>query len=375
MAQQGGGQSGDESSSMDILWGIVAVVAAALAIWYFGKNAIVSTVFTYKLWQLDIAKYVSPHAAALQPYLEYYRADPSQLSFESFQFYMTEVGKFLRYPFAAMLLGMAAYIFFGSSAGKFNKVFTMERMYNAEKKDWPQIVPISKVDLITEPIDKGPWAMALSPMEFAKKFGLLREIKETVSGTRVSERGTRLKVEVVKTKAAAVFASQIGREFESIEALPLHTKALFAAFLAKANQDRVGSKKLLDAISTSSETGKYDFTGTDELIKKHRNAKPLAKILARHAYVNTVMASMLEYARSDGVLASADFLWLKPVDRNLWYLLNSIGRQTPFAEVGGPFAHWLVEKDLNHRITTPMVEEAVNGLELAINDILYMVED
>ena len=55
---------------------------------------------------------------------------------------------------------------------------------------------------------------------------------------------------------------------------------------------------------------------------------------------------MLVAARTDGVLASAEFLWLKPVDRQLWFMLNSIGRRTPFVEVSAPYAHWLVERRL-----------------------------
>jgi intracellular multiplication protein IcmP len=376
MAQAGGGQQGDESTSMDFLWGTVFLVAVVLALWYFGKEYIIRFVFSYKLWQLEIAKYISPHAAALEPYLQSYKNYPDSLTFETFKFFMTEVGKFLRYPFAAILFAMAGYLFFGNTAARFNKIFTMDRLFDAERKDWPQINAISNVDLTKEPVDKGPWAMALSPMEFAKKYGLLREITEKITGTRVSERGERIKVEVIKNKAASVFAYQIGPEWDTVEKLPIYVRALLAAFIAKGIQDRTGSKNLLDQISLSAQkTGNLNFAGTDELLKKHINAKPLAKIMARHAYIYTLMPSMLEFARTDGVLASSDFLWLKVVDRRLWYILNCVGRQTPFSEIAGPYAHWLVEKSLQHRITTPMVGEAVTALELAIADILYTREE
>ena len=57
------------------------------------------------------------------------------------------------------------------------------------------------------------------------------------------------------------------------------------------------------------------------------------------SYALTLMGSMLELARADGVLAVAEFIWLKPVDRRLWYMLGSAGRQTPFVEVSGPSSH------------------------------------
>jgi len=83
------------------------------------------------------------------------------------------------------------------------------------------------------------------------------------------------------------------------------------------------------------------------------------------------MASMLEEARADGVVASSDFLWLKPMDRKLWYTLNCVGRQTPFAEVAGIFAHWLAEKEVNRKLFVPTVEKATNALELALKDVVY----
>ena len=91
----------------------------------------------------------------------------------------------------------------------------------------------------------------------------------------------------------------------------------------------------------------------------------------RHAYVFTFMATMLEIARADGVLASAEFLWLKPLDRRLWYVLNAVGRQTCLVEVAGSFAHWLAEKKLGRGLRTPMIKEAVNSLEMAVEGMLY----
>ena len=89
----------------------------------------------------------------------------------------------------------------------------------------------------------------------------------------------------------------------------------------------------------------------------------------------TVMASMLEAAREDGVQASADFLWLKPLDRRLWYTLNTVGRQTPFIEVAGIFAHWVAEKEAGRKLFVPMVEEATNALELALKEVVYKPDE
>ena len=50
-------------------------------------------------------------------------------------------------------------------------------------------------------------------------------------------------------------------------------------------------------------------------------------------------------------------------------MLNSIGRQTPFSEVGGAFAHWKAEKAMGRRSVVPMVDEAVKALEDAVKEV------
>ena len=64
-----------------------------------------------------------------------------------------------------------------------------------------------------------------------------------------------------------------------------------------------------------------------------------------------------------------EFLWLKPMDRRLWYMLNCVGRQTPYSEAGGPFAHWRAEKVMGRRCLVPMIDEAIKGLEIAIRQV------
>ena len=153
--------------------------------------------------------------------------------------------------------------------------------------------------------------------------------------------------------------------------LPPYARALFAVFAARINADTAEAAKLIAQFAASASGGKIDMRGVDDLLKKHENSKLVKKITTRHAYVLTVMASMLEGAREDGVQASADFLWLKPVDRKLWYILNAVGRQTPFVEVAGIFAHWIAEKEANKRLFVPVVDEATKALESALKEIVY----
>ena len=52
-------------------------------------------------------------------------------------------------------------------------------------------------------------------------------------------------------------------------------------------------------------------------------------------------------------------------------MLNCVGRQTAFVEVAGPYAHWLAEKEMGRKIRSPMVDQAVTALDVAIKEIKY----
>ena len=62
------------------------------------------------------------------------------------------------------------------------------------------------------------------------------------------------------------------------------------------------------------------------------------------------------------------------VDRRMWYMLNSVGRQTSTVEVSGVFSHWLAEKRMERAVKTPMVKEAVSAYKAALEEILYVDE-
>ena len=206
-----------------------------------------------------------------------------------------------------------------------------------------KITPVVHLDLIKTDIDTGPWAMAMNPMQFCKRYKLLDEVRVERHEGMTRKDWDRIDVVLRRGKANKIFVMQLGGLWKSVNQLSPHAKALFAVFAARIAADSKGAAEVLSKIAISS-SGKLNFSGTDALLKKHINHKIVQKIIQNHAYELTVMASMLEAARQDGVQASADFLWLKPLDRRLWYTLNTVGRQTPFAEVAGVYAHWLAEK-------------------------------
>src|SRR3546814_2501794 len=75
------------------------------------------------------------------------------------------------------------------------------------------------------------------------------------------------------------------------------------------------------------------------------------RIANLHAYQISAVLSVLQWARKrGGVLAPAEFMWLKPYNRPAWYALNGLGTNTHLVEACGAIAHWKVEAFQNRPI-------------------------
>lgn len=370
-------QQGNQSdNSAGLLWIIAGVFAVLGVLWYVFKSHIAYYFLLIKLYELKlISLFVhTPTVASLEASTHSALLHASAVQFKDLILIGSLVGDYLRIPFIIILVALAFIVYFSHTARIFKNIYSMQQLAKLEQNNWPQITPVVGLNLIKEDINKGPWAMALSPMNFCKRYGLLEEIRPQRQEGMSRREWDKVDVVLKRGEATKLFALQLGPVWRGVNYLPPHVKALFAAFAARVNADSKAAAQLLAQLSRSSST-KLDMTGVDELIKKHANTKAIQQITSRHAYVLTVMASMLAGAREDGVQASADFLWLKPLDRRLWYTLNTVGRQTPFVEVGGIFAHWVAEKEAGRKLLVPVVEEATKALEIALKEVVYRPEE
>lgn len=370
--QQGGSGS---DNSMSAVWITAAFIAAIWFIWHAYHAEIVHFFLKIKYYE---AIPVSYFTSDLNPLINWVstitpaQADlvtPDQLLEAS-----EDVGRFWRYPVAVFSLLAAFYIYKFSPKLMFRHTYTMQTLVESEEKDWPQITPVVKLDLIKTPLNEGKWASSLTPMQFVKKYKLYKKLPIESSEPTLAHK-TQFYVSLFPDQAYRILTMQMGKVWTGTQDLPIYAQALFAAFAARGAKDTQSSVNLLNQISKSSGSGKLDFSGTQALLNKHINNKLVQKISNGHAYILTIMASMLVLAREDGVLASADFLWLKPLDRPLWYMLNNVGRQTAYVEVAGPFAHWKAEQEFGRPIQVPMVGEAVKALDAALKEILYVPDD
>ena len=365
-------QSSQPDNSMGILWIIGATFVFGTIIWFKFKPQLIKAYFKIKLAEIDLISLFTNNLEDVRTTIM--AADPAKFTFQEVTKLGEAVGDYLRIPFVIIIFILALIVYFTNSTRSFKRIYNMRDLALLEKENWPQISPVIPLDLTKTDIDKGPWAMALTPMQFCKRFKLIEEYKSALREGVMRKEWNRIEASLRRGKATKVFVMQLGPLFSSVHRLPLHVRALFAIFAARYNGDTQGAADLMLSINRSYDK-KLNFSGTEALLKKHEGTKNVQQIIQSHAYVLTLMASMLYVAREDGVQASSDFLWLKPLDRRMWYMLNTIGRQTPFVEVAGPFAHWLAEREIGRPLVIPMVEEATNALEIALKEIVYRPDE
>lgn len=366
MAKQASQQSQSGDNSMAPVWIIILLFFTAFIIWKTGQQYIVSFVFSLNVLQAKLVMLFTDSKELSHDIYLMQTLDPASVDWSQLVTLTKRVGNYMRYPIIA-ILGVFAFILYKSNITlKFRKTYNMSSLRKQEQYNWPAIMPVIKENLVDVDINKGPWAMALTPMEFARKYRLLKQ-NDALQTQAVP--GMEMTASIKRGDAKRVFTLQLGAYWDSFERCPAHVRALAAVFMARINRDRESAVNILETIDKSYAEGKPNFAIANSVIKKYQHSEKVREIEAKHAYVLTVMASLLHASREDGVVPTAEFLWLKPIDRRLWYMLNCVGRQTPFAEVAGPFAHWKAEKEMGRSSLVPMIDEAIKALEIAVKEI------
>jgi len=174
-APQGGGQP---DNSYGMLWGIAAIFAVLACAWMFFKKPIIHGYLSLKLFEVQILNSLSNNKyEALHSLLVSAIRKSDQLAFPDLMMIGDGVGDIIKYPFILIMLVLAFVVYFGNTTRMFKRTYNMRDLVKLEKDNWPQISPVVGLDLIKTNIDEGPWAMALTPMQFCKRHQLLEEIR------------------------------------------------------------------------------------------------------------------------------------------------------------------------------------------------------
>lgn len=323
-------------------------------------------------------------------------ADPASLSWETMQKVLRYTGSWIRWPFALLLVlfGVAA-IFMGRVGGLVRR-FNMESLLKNNAESFPCLRPVvgrGKYLLSPESYDSGLWKVARTPAQFALEHGLLvndagepftqeQALKNGLPSTELPAWG-HARLDEGKTRA--VLTEQLGKPFEGYEGLSPCRRALAVAFLAYAGGDKKTCISILDMVSRS--YSEIDEKADCPVLADTAFEKRLKETWARHkdvlseknmsihaAYELPWFMALLYRARQKGVLACSQFLWLRPLDRPLWYALNQCGGRAAWAEGFAPWAHYTAEEREGKALAEPHVAPAVASIREALSAQGWLTE-
>ncbi|MFA6279451.1 MAG: hypothetical protein WC612_01480 [Bdellovibrionales bacterium] len=295
--------------------------------------------------------------------LQYYNMTPTSLGFVG-----AFVGSYIKWPVAVFCGFVAYYAIFKSVRNEYKKRHNLESFIKTQSSIWKVIAPIVSFNpskhsarvLGGRVPQKLPlFAEALAPEEWLS-FHQIPIVK-----------GIPRREEVHRA-----LSLQLGpRWTENYQELPLYIQALLAAFALKGVQKRDESDDLLGRISACwSESKGMSFPSEmvseiKKILKDSAIGGEVLNVAKNHAFRTTAVIGVLKWARfMGGVLAAAQFLWLRGVDRDLWYALNNLGRRSFHTEGAGAMAHFMAE-DLAHKaLVVPRFETVFITLNKYMGD-------
>lgn len=360
MAKQNKSPENDQEGS--ILFISIAILILVVGAWMlFGAQ--VSALFgILRKYQLIPFTFFFENATQLRQKLIVLNG--GGLDFSNTVAMLNKTGEYVRWLYMPILFVLGFTLLNKSVRGKFQKRHTMATLAKQESAVWPEIMPVvgKHAQLVDGDPNAGPYAVAMTEWEFAEKHKL---------ASRTNQKGKKGN-NLDREKAREVFVKQLGPRWKGVNYLPRHTQALYAAFVLYAignTSEGLRCLRLMSRTFSANGIKGMDTSFVEPVLKEHGENPLVKKVLDQHAYVFPVMATMLQIART-GVVASPLFIWLKTVDRRLWYTLNNVGRDAFHVECAGIAAHWLYEKTLNDSCPQPMVEKAIDGLSEALDTFI-----
>jgi hypothetical protein len=362
-----GNDSAPVNSEATWIVGTLVIGATLFLIWYGQRQLIVYPMFALKWVQVMVYDLTVGLPEAGQRYLDFIqsyfdgRRQASRIYWEEFVDVNQTVGNVMALPMAGLIMCVALVVFTRMKGDNFKRQMGLVPLIHYQSKHWRTLTTSARFDPDKASDNMRP---SLRPLEFLHSLKLKG---------RLTDKGSL--PEDAHTTLERAFAKQLGSPWKPVPKLALHERCLVAMFACHNSKKTPVALKLRQDIDVAYNmpAGKKRDAHLESLIAEIlADEKAMAPILAKaekHAFVSTALISVLKMVREEkGVLASADFLWLKEVDRTLWYVLNNVGRRAFHVECAGVWSHYFHENIMARPILEPKVSGAVDGLEKYLDE-------
>ena len=347
---------------------LIFLAAALFAAWYFFHAQISAAVITVAHWQMVLIGYFTNRYASLDA--QVLARDPSRVKVGALWYLLHNVGDFFRIPAVVGMVDLAAWCFLRNAPGQFTSNLDLPGLMRTQAETFRSAAPFVHRKLGLVQLSAAPPRLADPALHITEWLPLFAWDEDG----SYSER-----------RAKAELVNQLGAPWHGVALADPHVRCLSAAFALHAARRRADAIELLGDLAESLPSGKGEApSGPDaplafspetvakaDAILSHADlGARCAATAGRHAYTATAMMSVLTLAREQaGVLAPAQFAFLKLVDRRLWYALHSLGfpgsqsraeQPNPRIEALGARDHWAAERDAGQPLPDPSLERALD---------------
>ncbi len=409
-------QGGEKSFTWDdpaILLGILATIYfACWAAWYFAHTQI-SMAYTYiryvELWLLNalggvvdlpgvttvrnwVQEMCQPDGLVSLCHRDFSTVKWSEISNSS-----VVINLFCLILMVVMCVRMFLHTNATHPKLNFTKTHNIKSFVQENKRLYPHLRLFSEIDLISQPLDDPVFGMSLTSRQFAYRHRLIIGWKKETDGSWTPT--------LDREKAMQVFRVQLGKHWTKSTELSTSETLLVAIAMPRvaATDPSLDEAEFKDAMKDSENLlrwcwdqfkppaakkkggaeadrlawlrPKIDLEYPRSIIRKHIGHPAVNTVIEKHAYNRTIIFALFMQARRLGVLQPAEMRWMRFFDRELWYVLETIGRQAGFAEAAAVLSHYLYESKSGSALDEPQVDKAINGLELAMTSFKYTSAD
>jgi intracellular multiplication protein IcmP len=364
--QQRAGSGEDVALTFALLLGVA--VAGGMFLWYRYHPEIAAGVIAAQHGQMAfIAQFTDRYASLDRQALA---LDPSSVSARTLYQLSHLVGLYVRIPAAALIAALALLCLIRNAPSRFSTVHSLDSLMRVQSDVFPTIAAFVGRDLRPTLIAEGvprPLDAALHAREWVDRYARREDGNFDEDGARHE------------------LIQQLGPMWRGADKAPALVRCLLAAFALHAAREREASARLLGDLSQALAPTKQEgpggpdallpvpphiVTAADAVLRRPEFRRYLA-VADGHAYTAPALMTVLCKARSrGGILAPAQFNFVKLVDRRLWYALHSLGfpaeegaeesaMPNPRVEAAGVRDHWASECMEGRPLFVPAVEHAV----------------
>jgi len=300
------------------------------------------------------------------------RADPAGVQFDQLVRLYRNIGTEFLYPAMALVLGLAGLCFVRGGNARFTRAFDIEKLMAEQAKTSRSTAAFVGRRLTLSGVRTGDPRPADSALH----------VSEWIA--RYAQRDGRFH----EASARRELVRQLGAEWKGRSKASPTVRCMLAAIALHGAERREDAAGLLGLLSEGLPVDKADsgdgpqeplafdprtLSVADRVLGETKVSVWAIEIMDAHHFTTPGLMSVLNAARSrSGVLAPAQFAFLKLVDRRLWYALHALGFEadglidhphpSQRVEAIGARAHWAAERAVGVPMPTPEFDAAIAAI-------------